>query len=206
MNRFNKASDIYHFTILFAPEVLQSSRRTLIHRSGKNRKKKYGGHHALFIHHNNMRLSLCFTFQISWSVGLLWKNPPEVGDGGHSHRHHPLDKHKGVLFCFQVIGEQACPLHTDKRRQWSRWRKPSCRDCGATHDGAIVRVTHVAPQASEDPIETKLAQKWKIHILIDKLNCGLYHKLNKPRQFPLWLFYCTSSQPPSSFLRMITTN
>lgn len=35
MNQYIKAGNIYHFTILFAPEVLLSSRRTLIHRSGK---------------------------------------------------------------------------------------------------------------------------------------------------------------------------
>lgn len=51
-----------------------------------------------------------FTLQISGSVGSLWKNPSEVGDGGDGHSHHSLHKHKGLLFGFQVIREQPCPL------------------------------------------------------------------------------------------------
>lgn len=51
-----------------------------------------------------------FTFQISGSVGIFWKNPSEVGDGGDCHSHHPLDEHKGLLFGFQLIHEQSCPL------------------------------------------------------------------------------------------------
>lgn len=32
------------------------------------------------------------TFQISGFVGILWKDAPEVGDGGDCHGHHPLDE------------------------------------------------------------------------------------------------------------------
>lgn len=53
---------------------------------------------------------LCSTFQISGSVGIFWKNPSEVGDGGDCHSYHPLDKHKGLLFGFQFIQEQSRPL------------------------------------------------------------------------------------------------
>lgn len=57
-----------------------------------------------------------FTFQISGSVGIFWKNPSEVGDGGDCHSHHPLDEHKGLLFGFQLILEQSCPLlHTQTK-------------------------------------------------------------------------------------------
>lgn len=46
-----------------------------------------------------------FTFQISGSVGALWKDPSEVGDGGDRHSHHPLDEDEGLLLGFQVTHE-----------------------------------------------------------------------------------------------------
>lgn len=49
--------------------------------------------------------SSVFTFQISGSVGILRKNPSEVGDGGDCHGHHPLDEHKGFLLGFQLVQE-----------------------------------------------------------------------------------------------------
>lgn len=57
-----------------------------------------------------MTLTPSFTFQVSGSVGILWKDAPEVGDGGDSHGHHPLDKHQGALLGPQLTGEQTCPL------------------------------------------------------------------------------------------------
>lgn len=98
-----------------------------------------------------MMLLPCFTFQISGSVGIFWKNPPEVGDGGDRHRHHPLDKHKGLLFCFVFIQEQPCPLQDIEIKVVKQMEKPYCHDSAATHDGALIP-EHSRPQ--------KTAFKW----------------------------------------------
>lgn len=114
--------------------------------TGLEIKTKNNMWHAMVSHHNNMMLSLCFTFQISGSVGIFWKNSPEVGDRGDSHRHHPLDKHKGLLFCFMFVQKQAYPLQDIPTKGGKQMEKPYCRDSEATHDGAVIHGKHDRPQ------------------------------------------------------------
>lgn len=113
----------YHFTTLLAPEAWESSRKTLTHRSSeiKNRISKEqinvkGQPHDV---RDGNRDGSFFTFQISGPVGTLWENPSEVSDGGNCHSHHPLDKHEGFLFGFQLGHEQTCRLIKWINRQTS---------------------------------------------------------------------------------------